>query len=57
MKEMWEYMIGLFPDSKKQKKRILKSQNLAEYEAAVRDLIRECPIAGEEESYAAVSGH
>ena len=57
MKEMWEYMIGLFPDSKKQKKRILKSQNLAEYEAAVRDLIRECPFAGEEESYAAVSGH
>lgn len=38
MKELWFYMIGLFPDSKKAEKRIKKSRTLEEYREAVAEL-------------------
>lgn len=44
MKELWFYMIFLFLDSDKQRKKLMKSKNLQEYEAAVTALLRECEI-------------
>lgn len=38
MKELWFYMITLFPDSRKAEKKIKKSTRLAEYEDAVNEL-------------------
>ncbi len=38
MKELWVYLIELFPDSHKELKQIKKSQRLAEYETAVSAL-------------------
>lgn len=38
MKELWFYMIGQFPDSKKTEKKIKKSVRLSEYRAAVDEL-------------------
>lgn len=42
MKELWYYMISLFPDSLKWEKKIKKVQRLSEYEAAVEQLFKEC---------------
>lgn len=44
MKELWCYMVYLFQENEKQKKKLMKSKNLAEYEAAVNGLFRECII-------------
>ena len=44
MKELWCYMVYLFQENEKQKKKLMKSKNLAEYEAAVNGLFRECDI-------------
>lgn len=41
MKELWCYMICLFPDSEKYAKKIKKAERLGDYEAAVADLFRE----------------
>lgn len=38
MKELWFYMASMFPDREKAKKKIKKSKNLAEYQAAVEDI-------------------
>lgn len=40
MKELWVYMIQLFPDSHKELKQIKKSQRLSDYEIAVAALFR-----------------
>ncbi len=42
MKEYWSYMIAMFPDSKKWRKKIQRSQTLQAYEEAVAALFREC---------------
>ncbi len=42
MKELWFYMIHLFENSQKAAKKIKKSKNLAEYDAAVSDLFHSC---------------
>lgn len=39
MKELWTYMIGMWPDAKKQHKLICKSKKCSEYEAIVRELL------------------
>lgn len=39
MKELWAYMIGMWPDAKKQHKQICKSKKCSEYEAAVKELL------------------
>ena len=44
MKELWCYMIFLFQDSEKQRKKIMKSKYLLEYEAAVDGIFKECEI-------------
>lgn len=44
MKELWCYMMFLFQDMDKHKKKLMKSKNLQEYEAAVNALFRECEI-------------
>lgn len=44
MKELWFYMIGLFPDNAKYAKRIRKSERLYEYDEAVSSLFREQDI-------------
>lgn len=44
MKELWCYMIFLFQDKDKHQKKIMKSKNLLEYEAAVNGLFRECEV-------------
>ena len=41
MKELWVYLIDLFPDSRKYGKRIRKAEKLPAYEDAVRDLFEE----------------
>jgi len=38
MKELWFYMISMFPDSQKIGKKIMKSNHLAEYRAIVEEL-------------------
>ena len=42
MKEIWCYMASMFADCKKQEKKIKKAQSLADYEAAVAAMVREC---------------
>lgn len=49
LKELWHYMITLFPDSQKEYKRIKKSQKLGDYQAAVESLFREREIKTEQE--------
>lgn len=44
MKELWCYMIFVFSDCEKQRKKIMKSRNLLEYQAAVNEVFRECGI-------------
>jgi tRNA-dihydrouridine synthase len=44
MKELWHYMIYLFPDHKKLEKKIKKAQNLSAYRAAVDCLFAERPL-------------
>ena len=39
MKELWAYMIGMWPDSKKEHKQIYKSKKCTDYEAAVKALL------------------
>ena len=39
MKELWAYMIGMWPDSKKEHKQICKSKKCTDYEAAVKSLL------------------
>ena len=38
MKELWAYLTGLFPESRKEAKKIRKSGSLAEYQAAVEEV-------------------
>lgn len=40
MKELWPYMINLFPDNEKAAKNIRKSKHLSDYDAAVRILFQ-----------------
>lgn len=42
MKELWFYLGKGFPDGEKYVKKIRKAQNLTEYQAAVRQLMKEC---------------
>ncbi len=44
MKELWCYMVFLFQENDRQRKKLMKSKNLAEYEAAVNGLFRECVV-------------
>ncbi len=44
MKELWSYLIRLFPDAAKYAKRIKKSERLSDYEDVVADLFREREI-------------
>lgn len=44
LKEMWSYMICLFPDSKKHAKAIRKADSLSEYCAAVDTLFDQCEL-------------
>ena len=44
MKELWFYMIHMFPDSGKYAKRIKKAQRLVEYKAVVEELFRTRPL-------------
>lgn len=44
MKELWFYMISMFPDSEKYAKRIKKSERLYDYDEAVLSLFRERDI-------------
>ena len=39
MKELWCYMGDLFPEGKKVLKKIKKASKLADYDAAVRELL------------------
>lgn len=45
MKEVWVYMINLFPDNEKYWKKIKKASSLCDYEEAVRSIFRELEIA------------
>ncbi|MDD3349371.1 MAG: tRNA-dihydrouridine synthase family protein [Eubacteriales bacterium] len=47
MKEVWSYMILLFPDHAKQAKRIKKAERIADYEEVVSTLFREKDISTE----------
>lgn len=40
MKELWTYLIGLFPGKEKQWKALQKSKHIVEYRAAVREIFR-----------------
>lgn len=44
MKELWHYMISLFPGHEKHGKRLRKAQSMAEYEAAVTAIFRDLPF-------------
>lgn len=44
MKEIWSYMISLFPDSEKEAKAIRKAADIPSYRAAVDNLFREKPM-------------
>lgn len=41
MKELWYYMIHMFPDGKKYAKRIKKAERMSDYRAAVEELFRD----------------
>lgn len=45
MKELWHYMICLFPESDKYAKRLRKAQSPAEYEAAVQAIFRDLTLS------------
>lgn len=45
MKELWFYLIWMFPDSDKYIKRIRKAEHQADYELAVSSLFRDLPMA------------
>jgi tRNA-dihydrouridine synthase len=47
MKELWHYMICLFPDHEKHAKRLRKSQTLGDYEAAVSAIFRDLALSPE----------
>ena len=47
MKELWFYMLCMFPDGGKAGKGILKSRNLPDYRTAVELLFSTCPLATE----------
>ncbi|OLR63334.1 diguanylate cyclase [Anaerostipes sp. 992a] len=47
MKELWYYFGCLFPDGKKQLKKIKKCQNLKAYDAAVKELVDGCQMQPE----------
>ncbi|MBP1758022.1 MAG: dihydrouridine synthase DuS [Firmicutes bacterium] len=44
MKELWHYMICLFPDHQKALKRLRKAMTLPDYEAAVTAIFRDLPL-------------
>lgn len=44
MKELWHYMICLFPEHEKHAKRLRKAQTTADYEAAVAAIFRDLPL-------------
>lgn len=48
LKEMWSYMISLFPDSAKHAKALRKANSIAEYRAAVDALFRDRDIDPQE---------
>lgn len=48
LKEMWSYMISLFPDSARHAKAIRKANSIAEYCAAVDMLFAQCEIVPQE---------
>lgn len=47
MKELWHYMICLFPENSKYAKRIKKAQTCVEFEAAVSSIFRDCSLSEE----------
>lgn len=44
LKEIWNYMVCLFDDAEKPYKRMKKAQYLSDFETAVNDLLRDCPL-------------
>lgn len=44
MKELWFYFREMFPEGKKQIKRIKKAETLRKYEEAVNDLFQNVPL-------------
>lgn len=44
MKELWHYMICMFPEHETQAKRIRKAQNLSDYHAAVSSIFRDLAL-------------
>ncbi|HKM00391.1 MAG TPA: tRNA-dihydrouridine synthase family protein [Mobilitalea sp.] len=51
MKEIWFYMITMFPNSSKYEKRIKKSERFYDYEEAVNGLIREAKDVNKPSAY------
>ncbi|MDO4740871.1 MAG: tRNA-dihydrouridine synthase family protein [Eubacteriales bacterium] len=49
LKEMWAYMISLFPDSAKHAKAIRKANSIAAYRAAVDALFADCELSPAED--------
>ena len=47
MKETWSHLIGLFADSDRWGKRLMKSQTPAEFSAVVEELLKNAPFEGE----------
>jgi tRNA-dihydrouridine synthase len=47
MKELWHYMICLFPESSKHAKRLKKAQTTLEFESAVSSIFRDLTISQE----------
>lgn len=44
LKELWNYMICMFDGAEKPYKRMRKAQHLSDFETAVADLFRDCPL-------------
>ena len=44
MKELWCYMVFAFQNNEKPRKKLMKSKNLLEYEAAVNEIFRNCEL-------------